>query len=198
MNLTGIRDPREAWRRHVLDALSLVGPLASIESDGDDPVRVADLGSGGGVPGLVLACVMSDVEFTLIEATGKKARVLERTAAALSRDNVSVVAERAETLGRDASHRGRYDAVLARAVAPLRVLLELAVPLLRVRGVLLAVKGERAAEELETSRKALHALHAVATSTFKTATGTIVVVEKLRPTPRGYPRGPGIPSSRPL
>lgn len=197
VNLTAIRDPEEAWRRHILDGLSLVGPLVSFASD-DRPLRVADLGSGGGVPGLVLACVLPGVEFTLIEATGKKARFLEQAAAALGVGNVSVVAERAETIGRAAAHRGRFDVVLARAVGPLRVLLELAMPLLRDGGVLLAVKGARASEEVAASRKALHALHAVVTSMRRTETGTIVVVEKSRPTPKKYPRSPGVPSSRPL
>ena len=198
VNLTAIRDPAEAWRRHALDALSLVGPLASLAGPPDRPLRVADLGSGGGMPGLVLACVMPEVEFTLVEATGKKARFLERAADALGLANVAVRAVRAETLGRDEACRERFDAVLARAVAPLRVLLELAMPLLRTRGVLLAVKGARASEEIEAARKALHALHAVVVSDERTATGTIVVVEKSRPTPRRYPRPPGVPAGRPL
>ena len=198
INLTAIRDPVAAWRRHVLDALSLVGPLASVAASLDRPMRLADLGSGGGVPGLVLACVMPEVEFTLVEATGKKARFLERAAATLELSRVSVVAERAEALGHDPSHRERFDAVLARAVGPLRVLLELAMPLCRVEGVLLAVKGERATEEIEAARKALHALHAGVAATLPTETGTIVVVEKRRATPRRYPRPPGTPANRPL
>ncbi|MGA1016811.1 MAG: 16S rRNA (guanine(527)-N(7))-methyltransferase RsmG [Phycisphaerales bacterium] len=198
MNLTAIRDPAEAWRRHILDGLSLVGPLASVKSVASGPIRVADLGSGGGVPGLVLACVMPAIEFTLIESTGKKARFLEQAASSLNLTNVLVSAERAETVGRDAIHRERFDAVIARAVGPLRVLIELALPLLRVGGVLLAVKGGRAAEEVEASRKALHALHGLVTSTLPTETGTIVVVEKTRPTPGKYPRSPGTPSSRPI
>lgn len=198
VNLTAIRDPGEAWRRHVLDGLSLVGPLSSVASSGRGPVQVVDLGSGGGVPGLVLACVMPEVRFTLVEATGKKARFLERAAGALSLENVAIAAERAEALGQDPAHRGRYDAVLARAVGPLRVLLELAIPLARDRGVLLAVKGAKAQEEIEAARKALHALHAIVVGTQATETGTIVVVEKSRPTPHRYPRAPGVPSSRPL
>lgn len=198
VNLTAIRDPEAAWRRHVLDGLSLVGPLASIEFGRPGPLRVADLGSGGGVPGLVLACVMPEVEFTLIEATRKKARHLERTAEALELANVSVVARRAEAVGQDADSRERFDAVLARAVGALPVLIELCVPLLRVGGLLLAVKGERAADEIRSARKALHALHALVTSSIPTETGTIVVVEKSRPTPRRYPRAAGVPAKTPL
>ncbi|MGA1392380.1 MAG: 16S rRNA (guanine(527)-N(7))-methyltransferase RsmG [Phycisphaerales bacterium] len=197
MNLTAIRDPIEAWSRHVLDALTLVGPIASASSAGER-LRVLDLGSGGGVPGLVLASVMPEVEFTLVEATGKKARFLVDTAASLGLANVEVLSERAETLGHDPWLRGSRDVVVARAVGPLRVLVELAVPLLRVGGTLLAVKGERAPVEIAEAKRALHMLHAVAIDSISTPTGTIVVVEKSRETPKAYPRALGTPSHQPL
>lgn len=197
MNLTAIRDPVEAWTRHVLDALALVGPIASAEAAGER-LRVLDLGSGGGVPGLVLACVMPEVECTLVEATGKKARFLGEAAKALGLANVEVLAERAESLGHDAWIRGSRDVVVARAVGPLRVLVELAVPLLRVGGTLLAVKGQRAPEEIAEAKRALHMLHAVAIDSIRTPTGTIVVVEKSRETPKAYPRALGMPEHQPL
>lgn len=196
-NLTAIRDPLQAWERHVLDALTLVGPLCSIEP-GADRLRVLDLGSGGGVPGLVLAAVLPEVEFTLVEATGKKAAFLEETAAALGLVNAAVRCERAETLGHDPWLRASFDAVVARAVAPLPVVLECSIPFLRERGFLLAIKGERAPEEIAASRLALHKLHSVVAHSLPTPTGTIVVVEKLRTTPRAYPRPPGVPGQKPL
>lgn len=197
MNLTAIRDPEEAWTRHVLDALTLVGPLASAEASGER-LRVLDLGSGGGVPGLVLACVITDVEFTLVEATGKKARFLAETAKSLGLENVEVLAERAETLGHDPWLRASRDVVIARAVGPLRVLLELAIPLLRTGGTMLAVKGQRAPEEIADAKRALHMLHAVVIDSIRTPTGTIVVVEKSRETPKAYPRALGTPEHQPL
>lgn len=197
MNLTAIRDPVEAWSRHVLDSLTLVGPIASASAAGER-LRVLDLGSGGGVPGLVLACVMPEVEFTLVEATGKKARFLDETAKSLGLANVEVLSERAETLGHDPWLRGSRDVVVARAVGPLRVLLELAVPLLRVGGTLLAVKGERAPVEIVEAKRALHMLHAVAIDSIRTPSSTIVVVEKSRETPKAYPRALGTPEHQPL
>jgi 16S rRNA (guanine527-N7)-methyltransferase len=196
-NLTAIRDPAQAWERHVLDALTLVGPLCSIEPEGER-LRVLDLGSGGGVPGLVLAAVLPQVEFTLVEATGKKAAFLEETAAALGLANATVRAERAETLGHDPWLRATFDAVVARAVAPLPVVLECSIPFLRERGFLLAIKGAKAPQEIEASRLALHKLHAVVAQALPTPTGTIVVVEKLRTTPRVYPRPAGTPGQKPL
>jgi 16S rRNA (guanine527-N7)-methyltransferase len=193
-NLTAVTDPREAWMRHVLDSLTLVPYLASLEA-----ATALDVGSGGGLPGIPLAIVMPEIRFTLLEATGKKARFLDETARALALTNVTVVNERAETAARDASrHRERYDAAIARAVGRLPVLLELTLPFVRVGGVVLAVKGEKAAEEIGEARRALHLLHASVVAKDRTPTGTIVVIEKHRATPKAYPRRPGEPGRRAL
>ncbi|MHC5002955.1 MAG: 16S rRNA (guanine(527)-N(7))-methyltransferase RsmG [Planctomycetota bacterium] len=194
MNLTSITDPDEAWERHVLDALTLMPLLA-----GAGAGRVIDVGSGGGVPGVPLAVAMPGMAVTLLEATGKKARFLEEVVAALGLSNVVVVNDRAETIGHDRErHREQYDVVVARAVGRLPVLLELTVPLARVGGLVLAIKGARADEEIADARGALHALHAAVIDTVRTSTGTVVVIEKRRRTPRSYPRRPGEPKRRPL
>ncbi|MCA9286544.1 MAG: 16S rRNA (guanine(527)-N(7))-methyltransferase RsmG [Phycisphaerales bacterium] len=193
-NLTAIEDRATAWTRHILDSLTLLAPLAAAEAK-----SVIDVGSGGGLPGIPLAIAMPEVRFTLLEATGKKATFLREAVAALALGNVEVVNERAETTGQDHHrHRECYDAVIARAVGPLPVLLELTVPLARVGGVVLCVKGERAAQEIEDARQALHLLHAAVIDTIRTPTGTIVVIEKQRKTPRNYPRRPGEPKRVPL
>ncbi len=193
-NLTAIRDENEAWERHILDSLTLIGPLA-----GSGAETVADVGSGGGLPGIPLAICLPGVSFTLIEATGKKAAFLREAIETLGLTNARVVQERAETLGRDHhAFREQFDAVIARAVGPLRVLLELTAPLAKVGGFVLAVKGERADAELADARAALHALHAAHVQTLPTPTGRIVVIEKQRKTPRQYPRLPGEPKRKPL
>ncbi|MCH2160756.1 MAG: 16S rRNA (guanine(527)-N(7))-methyltransferase RsmG [Phycisphaerales bacterium] len=197
MNLTGVRDPGEAWSRHVLDSLSLL-PWISGLGTGLDEVRVLDVGSGGGCPGIPLACVLGDVKFTLLETTAKKARFLEATVKALGLGNVDVLADRAETAGRLEGQRGHYHLVMARAVGRLPVLLELTVPFAVEGGLVLAIKGEQAAAEIEESRAALHRLHARVVESVRTATGTVVVVEKTRPTPKIYPRPAGEPKRSPL
>lgn len=200
-NLTAITDPAEAWRRHILDSLTLLPLIESAREarEGGEPLRVIDVGSGGGLPGMALACVMPHVRFTLLEATGKKAKFLQETARALGLENVEVVNARAETIGQDhRDHRARYDLVLSRAVGPLPVLLELTVPLAKVGGAVLAIKGERAAQEATDAKGALHLLHAAVVDLRPTLTGTIIVIDKSRATPRLYPRAPGEPKRRPL
>lgn len=193
-NLTAITDPVQAWKRHILDSLTLLPLIGEAKA-----ATVADVGSGGGLPGLPLACVLPEVRFTLFEATGKKARFLSDTIQALGLTNAEVINERAETVGQDHRRfRGHFDVVTARAVGPLPVLLELTVPLARVGGLVLAMKGARAEEEVTASKPALHKLHAALVGKQYTPTGVVLVIEKYRVTPRMYPRQPGEPKRHPL
>lgn len=198
VNLTAITDPADAWQRHILDALTLLPVL----SDLPEGARVADIGSGGGVPGIPLAIAMPHLAFTLVEATEKKAQFLRAAADALALSNVTVLNERAEALGQmrggTGGHREGYDAVTARALGPLAVAAELTVPLTKVGGIVLLVKGQKAEEELRESAQAVGLLGARHAGTVDTPTGKIVVLEKASRTPRDYPRRPGIPKQRPL
>ena len=201
MNLTAIRDPAEAWNRHVLDSLTLVPWVHAAREAAATEGREAsliDVGSGGGLPGLVLACIAPELSITLVEATGKKARFLEETAGTLGLDRVVVLAERAENVGRDPAHREVHDLVTSRAVGPLNVLAEYLVPLARVDGTILATKGSKAEEEIAEARQALYHLHVEVTGVHPTPTGRIVAIAKKRPVPRAYPRAVGEPKRKPL
>jgi 16S rRNA (guanine527-N7)-methyltransferase len=194
MNLTRITAPDDAWIRHVFDALTLMPYFIEAAAG-----KAIDVGAGGGVPGIPLAICLPGVEFTLLEATGKKCDFLVQTVAALGLKNVAVVNGRAETSAHDReAHREMYDIVTARAVGPLPVLLELTVPFARIGGLVLAVKGEKAPQEIEASKQALHQLHAEVAQVDRTPTGRVVVVEKLRKSPRVYPRRPGEPKRAPI
>ncbi|MDP7030278.1 MAG: 16S rRNA (guanine(527)-N(7))-methyltransferase RsmG [Phycisphaerales bacterium] len=194
MNLTRIVEREDAWRRHVLDSLTL---LPFIEAAGAR--HLLDLGSGGGFPGIPLAICRPDLPVTLLEATGKKARYLAETATSLGLDHVTVLSERAETLGSpDGGGRGAWDVVTARAVGGLPVLLELALPLVSDGGALLAIKGERAEQEIAEAGQALRTLKATIEITRRTPTGTIVVARRTGPIARQWPRRPGEPARAPI
>jgi 16S rRNA (guanine527-N7)-methyltransferase len=192
MNLTAIAEPTEVWHRHVLESLRLLGHLRAFEVS-----SVLDLGSGGGCPGLPLAIVAPDIRMTLLEATGKKANFLKDVSQFLELENVTVINARAENHGRF-DGRAMYEVVLARAVGPLNVLVELAVPLLCEGGVLVAVKGDRAEAEIAHAATALKLLGAKVQDTLRMETATVVSVVKESPTNRLYPRRPGEPKRSPL
>ncbi len=172
VNLTAIRDPRAAVAAHVLDALSALPLLRELG------VRaLLDLGSGGGYPGLPLAIALPAERALLVDSIGKKARFLATAVAGLGlADRVAVVAERAETLAADPRHRGRWQAVTARAVGSLADLIELAFPLLTTGGVLVAWKRSEIGPERDRAMPALAALGG----------GTLEVVEVAPPAPAGH------------
>ena len=195
-NLTAVRDPDHAWMRHILDSLSLIPFLHGVGT-------LIDVGSGAGLPGVPLAIARPEMSVTILESTGKKARFVRETAEAMGLHNVSVVNDRAETAGRDIHHRERYDAAVARAIGPMNVLLELTLPLVRVGGRVLAMKGRQAEAELQNVGDALMTLGGGEVAVYETLPGiepdaVAVEILKANPTPRTYPRRPGIPKQDPL
>ena len=200
LNLTRVTEPGDVARLHLLDALAAL-PLLDLL-----PSRAAvDVGSGGGVPAIPLAIARPSTHWTLIESVGKKAAVLRTFAAQLGLANVEVVADRAEVAGRDARLRERFDLATARACAPLPVLAELALPLLRRGGTLIAWKGPLgdADPEVRGGRTAIGQLGGGKlriTDSGVAALGghRFVVVPKVAPTPARFPRRPGEPARRPL
>lgn len=180
-NLTRI-DRESAWSRHVVDSLSLLGPLASL----DKVERAIDIGSGGGLPAIPLAIARPDIGFTLLEATGKKARFLEAVARRLGLRNVAVLHDRAEKLARGPL-REAFDVSTSRAVGALGDLAMISVPFLRIGGLMLAIKGERAGEEIAAAKQPLYELHASVVGEIRGETNTIVAIEKNRKTPAKFP-----------
>jgi 16S rRNA (guanine527-N7)-methyltransferase len=194
--VTALREPEEVLRELILDSL---GAAACLQVEG----RIADLGSGGGVPGLPLALVRPDCRFLLVESLGRKVAWLEEQVQALGlADRVEIVSRRCEDVGRDPVYRAVLDAVVAKALASLPVLLEYALPLLRMGGRLYAYKGPALAGEIESARHAMGELggHLAESLPYRVLDRerVICVVEKVRATPDRYPRRVGVPERKPL
>lgn len=197
-NVSGIKDPVEIESLHFLDSLSLlrleVVAAASL---------IADVGSGGGLPALVLGLAAPSVRVTAIESQRKKCEHIKRAAAVLALDNVSVCCARAEDHAR-AGGGGLYDVVVSRAVAALPVVVEYSLPLLRTGGAMVAMKGQVSDHERTQASHALgilggDELEAVRLDPFPGARDRVAyVAKKVRPTPSGYPRRAGMPLKRPL
>jgi 16S rRNA (guanine527-N7)-methyltransferase len=197
VNLTAITGEQEIATRHFLDSLRLA------LSWGDAPLSLVDIGAGAGFPGLPLAILNPALRLTLVESVAKKTAFLQHMVALLGLPHVQVLATRAEALGQDNSHREQYDVVTARAVAELRVLAEYLLPLCRVGGRALAPKGGVIDEELRAAEPAITKLGGrLAPVETVLLPGveprTLVVIDKLAPTPPAYPRAVGVPARRPL
>jgi 16S rRNA (guanine527-N7)-methyltransferase len=194
VNLTRITDPHEAETRLLADSLALIPSLPQ------GTRRLIDLGSGGGVPGLPIAIACPDIQVTLVDATGKKVLFLSETAEEMGLNNVVAIKGRAEELARDTSHRERYDALTARAVARLVTLAELSLPFLRVGGKAILPKGSAAEEELTEAQYAIRMCGGRAQPLVASGIeGTqVIVLDKVKPTPAQFPRRTGVPNKTPL
>jgi 16S rRNA (guanine527-N7)-methyltransferase len=176
------------------DSLVLLEHLGNAHS-------LVDVGSGAGLPGIPIKIARPDLNVTLIEADQDKAAFLVYASAALDLEHVNVVARRAEEAAHDPALRESFDIATARALAPLPVLVELCLPFVKVGGKLLAQKTESedaapAARGIELLGGNLSGVRA-APSASRSA-GTIVMIDKVRPTPAQYPRRPGVPTRKPL
>jgi 16S rRNA (guanine527-N7)-methyltransferase len=185
VGVTAIRDPATAAARHVLDALAGLPAV-----DAAPPGALADVGSGGGLPGLVLAVVRPARELHLIEATARKAAFIAETAAAIG-VSAHVHAERSEDVGRGAL-RDSCACVVARALAPPPVAAELCLPLCRPGGRVVLWSRETADAELAGAAAAL------AGEVLPAECPGVLVIGKLAATPERFPRRPGMAAKRPL
>jgi 16S rRNA (guanine527-N7)-methyltransferase len=198
-NLTRITEPRDVAIKHFFDSLAVYQP--ELFPSG---CMVADVGSGAGFPGIPLAILRPDLKITLVDSLRKRTQFLLDVTQRLGLDSVEIVHSRAEDFARDKRYREKFDVVLARAVASLNVLAELCLPLVRVGGVFLAMKGPRIADELAQAGRAIQLLGGgklVSESSllpFFDETRVIVKIFKESATPRLYPRKAGTPEKQPL
>ena|SRR5215217_3972097 len=200
-NVIGTRDEDSIMLGHVLDSLScfLHEPLFRAG-------RLADVGSGGGLPGIPIKIMRPDLATTLVESTGKKARFLQYAVDGLSLQGAEVANTRVEDLGRSQGCRGAYDVVTSRAVGRLSVVAEYCVPLLEIGGRAIAMKGRLEPGEFAEGDQAADTLGAKVAEITRVPMlpevgekeRNLVILEKIRETPGRYPRRPGIVAKRPL
>lgn len=194
---SAVTERTRAWDVHVADSLS-----ARSLPDLEDAERICDIGSGAGFPGLVLAAALPAAQFVLLDSVGRKCEFIERAAAAGGLANVEVVCERAEVFATRAP--GAFDVVTARAVGRLITLAELASPLLRDRGVLIAWKGRRDADEeaelqRATGRLSMSPERIISVRPYAGSENRhLHLIRKSGPTPPGLPRRSGMAKKRPL
>jgi 16S rRNA (guanine527-N7)-methyltransferase len=201
-NLTAVRDPQEAWIKHILDSLQGLHSGCF-----ENELRVIDVGAGAGFPGLALATARPQLHVTLMDSTRKKCDFMQATAQKLNL-NAHVLYDRAEEVGQNPQCREQFDVATARAVGSLGEVCELTLPLVKVRGHLVLWRGRNARQELQESKRAITKLGGQ-TSTREDAilpyslpghdmTYHIVVINKVKATPPQYPRRVGLPKQKPL
>ncbi|MGG5254484.1 16S rRNA (guanine(527)-N(7))-methyltransferase RsmG [Neobacillus sp. SM06] len=199
MNLTAITDKEEVYLKHFYDSIT-----AAFYYDFSKPIRLCDVGAGAGFPSIPLKIAFPQIEVTIVDSLNKRITFLTHLAQVLKLDKVHFLHNRAEVLGTDPQHREAYDVVTARAVARMSVLSELCLPLVTVGGHFLAMKAAQAKEELTAGKKAVSLLGGKVENSFtftlpvEKSERTIFMIKKEKPTPKKYPRKPGVPGKSPL
>ncbi|CAH0419209.1 16S rRNA (guanine(527)-N(7))-methyltransferase RsmG [Periweissella ghanensis] len=200
-NLTAITDKEEVYLKHFYDSLTAAIYYPALQTEELD---IIDVGAGAGFPSLPLKIAFPQLKVSIVDSLNKRIGFLNDLATALDLTGVAFYHDRAEIFGgKNSPHRAKYDIVMARAVARMTILSELTLPLMKVNGVLLAMKGSSAQVELANAEFALKTLggQVLETHAFTLPNGDpreIDVVQKMKPTPKKYPRKPGTPNKEPL
>ena len=197
VNLTAITDPEEFEMKHFAD---------SVMSAGNDIMKnakkIIDVGTGGGFPGIPLAILFPEKQFTLMDSLGKRIKIIDQLAKEIGINNVELVHARAEDLAKKKEYREQYDVCVSRAVANLATLSEYCIPFVKIGGYFAPYKTAAAEEEILEGKKALFILggHLESVSEFSDAEldHTILWIKKVKMTPVKYPRKAGTPSKEPL
>lgn len=197
INLTAITEPKEIILKHFVDCGTALKYL-------NKKNKILDLGTGAGFPGIPLKLLNSELNITLVDSLNKRINFLNEVIEELKLKNINTVHSRAEDLSRQKGYRESYDIILSRAVANMSVLLEYTLPFLKVGGKCICMKGPNIEEELNNSKKALSILGGEIENieNIKLPNSdierNIIIVKKIKQTPKQYPRKAGKPSKEPI
>lgn len=202
INLTSLKTPREIIIKHFLDSINCIKVINKYIDT--ERISVIDVGAGAGFPGMPIKIICPSIRLSLLEARKKKTVFLKKIIGEMNFQQVEILNGRAETFGKDADHRERYDVAISRAVARLNILSEYCLPLIRLGGFFIAQKGRSYKEETEKSLKTVQVLGGELIGVenvripFINQERYLLVIKKIKDTPSEYPRKVGFPQKRPL
>lgn len=197
MNLTGITEWDEVLEKHFLDSISLIRAI-----DLSQDISVMDMGTGAGFPGIPLKIAFPNLRVTLADSLNKRVLFLQEVIDELKLEGIEAIHGRAEDLARDKNYREQYDLSVSRAVANLSTLSEYCLPFVKLGGKFISYKSGEIEEEVAASKSAVFLLGGKINDTVKFELGesgrSFIIVDKVKGTPKTYPRKAGTPSKKPL
>lgn len=197
MNLTGITEWDEVLEKHFLDSISLIRAI-----DLNQELTVMDMGTGAGFPGIPLKIAFPNLKVTLADSLNKRVLFLQEVIDALKLEGIEAIHGRAEDLARDKKYREQYDLSVSRAVANLSTLTEYCLPFVKIGGQFISYKSGEIDEEVISSKSAVFLLGGKVNNIVKFELGesgrSFIVIDKVKGTPKTYPRKAGTPSKKPL
>lgn len=197
INLTAITKPEEIILKHFIDSMTIAKYI-------DKNVTLIDVGTGAGFPGIPLKIIREDVEITLLDSLNKRINFLNEVIKQLGLTKIQTIHARVEELGKNKKYREKFDYATSRAVANLSTLAEYLMPLVKLKGACISMKGSNVEEEIQASKKSILVLGGEIEKIEKfqlpksDIDRNIIVIHKIKPTPQKYPRKPGTPAKDPI
>lgn len=201
VNLTRITEEDDVYLKHFFDSLTPLFTFSEVFKPGD---TVCDVGAGAGFPSIPLKILQPELKVTIVDSLGKRLTFLQDLIEKLQLQDVTLVHGRAEDVGQNKLYREQFDIVTARAVANMAVLSEYCLPLDKKSGYFVALKGPKAEKELQDGQKAISLLggNVIQTEELQLPTSseerTLILVQKVKATPKKYPRQAGTPHRKPI